>query len=729
MTSNYLRAAVLIGFAPIYSIAAEPVEEDFFELSLEQLSHIRVTGAAVRSLNLDNQPFSNNPFDHSNLQIPASIDVVDHKTIEARGLNNVVEVVESMVGVLSGESPSEPYSFSMRGFTRNSIGVLYDGVSMGMSTLNMRPQSTFNLERVEVVKGASVLNAADGSAGGTVNIITKKAQLNSNTTDVHTRYGRYNTQSYNLGFNSGGDKHAYRVDVNYHSSDGWVDDSDSDSLSSSFSYLFKPGKDVKLRFYTNYSEDNLPAYWGTPLVPSSVAQDPSTSVVETAGDDVVDLSTRFNNYNVADSVIESQSHWLRLDATWDVSKDTEIKALSYQFKADRLWKNAEFYNYNATNDNVERDRLYIGHDRLAKGLQLSLVHQFTAFNYPQKVAFDYLTSTNDFTRDLGVDFSANADNVSDTVALLNPVSGNFGSVDLRQDKQVVITDALVAHHSIALSDKFNIKSSVRLERTFFDRIYINFDNSIRERKTLDKRFNQERYFIGATYQVLDESYLYAHYSRQHDPIEDALSLYYDINNLEASDIDQFELGMKSIVNKKTEWSWALYHIDKTQSYQTADGDPVRDNHLDSEGFETAIKHSFSEQFRVGGSYAFTNAQYDEFYDTVSVSRQDNSRPVNVPEHIFHSWLSINDVFGLPLEWGLGYRYVSARYANAENTTKLKAFNLLHGFMAYQTDSYRIALSARNITDEVYAPWSDVYYPNQVALGSPRTIELSFRARF
>jgi outer membrane receptor protein involved in Fe transport len=85
----------------------------------------------------------------------------------------VVEVVESMVGVLSGESPSEPYSFSTRGFTRNSIGVLYDGVSMGVSTLNMRPQSSFNLDRIEVVKGASVLNANDGSAGGTVNIITK----------------------------------------------------------------------------------------------------------------------------------------------------------------------------------------------------------------------------------------------------------------------------------------------------------------------------------------------------------------------------------------------------------------------------------------------------------------------------------------------------------------------------------------------------------------------------
>lgn len=718
---------MLIGFAPLHSMAAS-IENDLFDLSLEQLSHVRVTGAAVRSLNLESRPSSNNPFALSNLHIPASIDVVDYKTIEARGLNNVVEVVESMVGVLSGESPSEPYSFSMRGFTRNSIGVLYDGISMGMSTLNMRPQTTMNLERVEVVKGASVLNASDGSAGGTVNIITKKPKLNSNTTDVHTRYGRYNTQSYNLGFNAGADKHAYRLDVNRNSSDGWVDDSASDSLSGSFSYLFKPGDDVELRFYSNYSEDNLPAYWGTPLVPASVAQKPSTSVVETENNDVVDLFTRFNNYNVADSVIDSQSHWFRLDVAWDISSATKFNVTSYQFKAERLWKNAESYHYNATNDNVERDRLYVGHDRLVKGIALSLVHEFSAYDYPQKIAFDYLTSTNDFTRDLGFDVDAADFYNIDTVDLTHPVSGNFGAIDIRQDKQVVITDALVAQHTIAVSDKLSVNSSVRLERIFYDRLYINFDNSLRDRKTLDKKFSEERYFIGARYQLKPESYLYAHYSMQHDPIEDDLALYYDIHNLEISDVNQFELGMKSVSNEKTEWSAALYHIDKTQGYQEDAGYAVREIHLHSEGLEAAMKHPLTDRFRVGGSYAYTNAQYDEFYHEMS-GRQDDKRPVNVPEHIFHSWLSVNDIFGLPLEWGLGYRYVSARYANAENTTKLKAFNLLHGFMAYQADSYRVTLSARNLTDEVYTPWSDVYYPNQVALGSPRTVELSLRARF
>ncbi len=50
------------------------------------------------------------------------------------------------------------------------------------------------------------------------------------------------------------------------------------------------------------------------------------------------------------------------------------------------------------------------------------------------------------------------------------------------------------------------------------------------------------------------------------------------------------------------------------------------------------------------------------------------------------------------------------------------------FAAYQQDNYRISLNIRNVMDEIYAPWSDVYYPNQVALGAPRLIDINFRAR-
>jgi iron complex outermembrane receptor protein len=50
-------------------------------------------------------------------------------------------------------------------------------------------------------------------------------------------------------------------------------------------------------------------------------------------------------------------------------------------------------------------------------------------------------------------------------------------------------------------------------------------------------------------------------------------------------------------------------------------------------------------------------------------------------------------------------------------------------VAYAKDRLRIALTVRNATDEVYAPWSDATYPDQILLGAPRSYELSFQAKF
>ena len=349
---------------------AESVDE-LFDMSLIELSSIQVTGAAIRSLNLSLIPDTNNPHNLTIHEYSASVDVVDSKTIEARGLKNVVEVVESMVGILSGESPSEPYSFSTRGFSRNAVTVLYDGISLGLSTLNMRPLNTFNLERVEVIKGAnSIMTPA--SSGGTVNIITKKPYLEGkDTIDILARYGEFNSGSFDFSMNSKvNDISAYRIDVNKNQSDGWVDNSNSQTTNMTASFLIKPINKMDVTFSLNYLDDELPAYWGTPLVTAAAAQNPNSSVVSTPDNLVVDESTRYNNYNVIDNEITSDSLWSRMDMLWHYSDDTVISAHTYNYRADRLWKNAETYNFDESDGLVHRDRLLIAHERYVRGLKL-----------------------------------------------------------------------------------------------------------------------------------------------------------------------------------------------------------------------------------------------------------------------------------------------------------------------------------------------------------------------
>ena len=724
-----------LGLAPVVSATPDDHVDDhvdgrsadIFDLSLVELASIKVTGAAIRSLHLSLIPDTNNPHQLTVHSYASSVDVVDSKTIEARGLKNVVEVVESMVGILSGESPSEPYSFSTRGFTRNAVTVLYDGISLGLSTLNMRPLNTFNLERVEVVKGASTVMAPTTS-GGTVNIINKKPVLSRvPINDVLVRSGEFNSHSMDLAINAPiNESSAYRVDINHSQSDGWVDRSDSQSLNTKMALLVKPSKAMDVNVSFNYLEDELPAYWGTPLVPQGSAQSPNSSVVDTDQDLVIDNNTRFNNYNVADNAITSSSLWSRLDLHWHLSADTVINANAYSYQADRLWKNAESYAFDVIDQQINRDRFFVKHERYVRGFKLGVTNNFNYSNHHHSLALSFESNLNDFKRDLG--YSSDVDNVN----LINPVAGNFGLVEMKVDKQTHIVDAWSVQLRSTFFERLSFELGIRTEQVLFDRLRLDLNNSIVPGSVLDTSLTQNSGRISGLLTLTPFHSVYAQYSQTHDPIEDDIKFIYDLANYDESDVNSWELGIKSVFNgNKTESSLAVYGIKKTSLFQS-DSD-IGTNEQNSQGLEFAVKHTLTDQVRLGGNLAYTDAQYGDFYDSEadlgSGAYVNNKVPVNVPEVMLSSWLSVNNIFHLPIEIGGGVNYVSKRFANSVNTLSLKPYTLMNVFAAYQQDNYRISLNIRNAMDEIYAPWSDVYYPNQVALGSPRSIDINFRARF
>ena len=269
---------------------------------------------------------------------------------------------------------------------------------------------------------------------------------------------------------------------------------------------------------------------------------------------------------------------------------------------------------------------------------------------------------------------------------------------------------------------------IKAEQILYDRLYIQFDQAIRERATLDKSYSQLSGRIGSSYQLSDQHNIFAQYSIAHDPIEDDIKFIYDLANYKKSDVDSFEVGMKSSFDQnKTETTFALYRINKSAFFQSSTDSGINKQY--SQGLDLALKYEVTPLVKVGGNFAYVDAKYKKFYDSETGVDASNNVPVNVPELMLSSWLSWDRIFNSPIEVGGGFNYVSRRFANSSNTTELKAYGLWNVFAAYQKNEYRLSLTVRNLTDEIYAPWSDIYYPNQVALGSPRTIDMTFRARF
>lgn len=136
-------------------------------------------------------------------KIPANVSVITAKDIEESGATSIVEVLENLEGInfmsWSG-NPSQAY-IDMRGFGGdNPFGktlIMLDGRRLNrpdMSGVNWLQIPVSNIEKIEVVRGASSVLYGDAAVAGVINIITKKGKGKPtvNASVIGGSYGLHN---------------------------------------------------------------------------------------------------------------------------------------------------------------------------------------------------------------------------------------------------------------------------------------------------------------------------------------------------------------------------------------------------------------------------------------------------------------------------------------------------------------------------------------------------------
>lgn len=203
------------------------VSHSYAEEAPTQLKTVTVSGhkEPTYSANLNEESISGSRLNVKLIDLPASLDVIDQNLLRQRGARTTLEAVEGATGVLSGNPPGAPGVHSMRGFSSNDISHLHNGIRITSPGMSTRPLDTFNLDRIEVLKGPASVLYGNGALAGAINFVSKKPSRDAVESEFYLSHGSFNTQR--VGFGSGGTTGAenlfYRFDVSQQNSDGYID--------------------------------------------------------------------------------------------------------------------------------------------------------------------------------------------------------------------------------------------------------------------------------------------------------------------------------------------------------------------------------------------------------------------------------------------------------------------------------------------------------------------------
>lgn len=139
------------------------VEVDF--VAVQSLSPLVVTGTRTEKILMDS---------------PVRVDVIDRAAIEAQQAITVSDALQHLPGVqLRDIHGREGQGVYLQGFTSDQVLVLIDGMPVTAtagSTVNVSAIGTANIERIEVVRGATSALYGTDAMGGVVNIITRQPE-------------------------------------------------------------------------------------------------------------------------------------------------------------------------------------------------------------------------------------------------------------------------------------------------------------------------------------------------------------------------------------------------------------------------------------------------------------------------------------------------------------------------------------------------------------------------
>ena len=635
--------------------------------------------------------------------IPQSITVVTRELIRDQSMQSMADVARYVpgVGVSQGEGNRDALVF--RG-NRSTGDFFTDGVRDDVQYF----RDLYNIERVEVLKGANGMIFGRGGSGGVINRVTKQAGWDP-VREFSFEGGSFDKKRATVDVGHAiNDVAAVRFNSMYENSGSYRNGVNLERFGINPTVTLKPSHQTNIILGMEHFQDHrtsdrgIPSLNGAPVntSPSTFFGDPRRSkadVTVTSFNSLVEhkfnsgltfrnrtnyaMYDKFYQNVFANSVVDPG----RLDLTLSAYNDTSTR--------NNFFNQTDFsYNLNTgtinhtiavgvevgrqVTDNIRRNG-YFNNNPLALTLSVPLSSPITS---------DPITFA---TR------AADADNHSVT---------RITSVYV-QDQMVLLPQL---HAIVGVRyDQFQVD--------FFKR------NTNSELKTDDGLLSPR---LGLIYKPIDAISIYTSYSKAFAPraAEQLTGLTVTTAALAPEKFTNLEVGIKWDILPALAFTTAVYQIDRTNVI-SVDPNNSAATFLTKgqvvQGVEAGLSGQITSAWRVMGGYAY---QVGELLSTSSTTTARNGATLaELPRHTFSMWnrYDFTPVWGM----GIGVIHRSDMFAALDNTVRAQGFTRVDAAIFARIDRrLRFQVNIENLLDTKYI--AAVHNNNNMTPGSPIAVRAS-----
>ncbi|EJE8673743.1 TonB-dependent siderophore receptor [Vibrio parahaemolyticus] len=628
----------------------------------------------------EHMPQSGTKTDVEWLDVPQAVSVVTKTEMQDRGAVRLVDALDGVAGVNNTLGEGSRDQFMIRGF--DSLNDMYrDGMRDDGTLQSYR--SLANVERVEIVKGPAGALYGRGSAGGIINLVTKRAN-GENFTHVKGSVGS-NSQyvgqvDSSMAFS---DKVNGRINLEYRQADSYVDHVDSNDFFIAPTIRVLPADGHIIDIDVEYAHQELVPYRGVPSKNGKPVDLP--------------VSTYFGgtkDYQESDSLRVAVDYEWRLNDQWVWNNRAAFNHIELEQKGTRQGK--------VTGNEVSQTVNNFGYDpRTTTTLQSELIWETND---------NQLMLGADFNQ-IDIDLTLASDKTLPPQNIYNPVVGPTPDPGFKPFRDNTTTTTGVYVQDVYTWGDLSVIGNVR-----YDSMELEQQKAGSGKEKLDD--DKVSYRAGLVYRINYDTSVYASLARSWQlPYA---GIYINPKLAEFFHTDLKEVGAKAyLLENALMLNAALFQIDQEQPQTNVDGDVIDKIEVRHQGIELEARGQITKQWDISVGYSYLDAE----------DKATGKKPNDVSDHLFSLW----STYQLDDNWRLGggVKYVGDRYAGNDEAVALGDYTTVDLMAAYTTGRHKIQANAYNILDEKYilGATNGTSGLNQIGYGAPAEFMLSYGYQF